>query len=73
MPWQINVNRFTSLNNTDRMALIAELALLRAELDDIRAKYSVLQGALNAGLVVGAANYPNATMQLAAARFNAVT
>lgn len=71
MPFQIAANRFAALNPPDRQALIAEFAALRAELDDIRAKYAALQGALNAGTAIGAAGYPNATMQLAAAKFTA--
>lgn len=49
--------------------IVAEMDALRAELDDIRAKYSALQAALNAGSPPGSANYPNSTMALAAARF----
>ena len=71
MPYVVNLNRTTSLNPQDRQALINEFNALRAELDDIRTKYAALQAALNAGAAVGAAGYPNATMQLAAARFSA--
>ena len=73
MPFQITVNKFNNFNPPDKQALIAEFALLRAELDDMRTKYAALQAALNAGTAVGAAGYPNATMQLAAARFNATS
>lgn len=71
MPFLINLNKCTSLTPPDKQALIAEFQALRAELDDIRAKYGALQAALNAGTAIGGAGYPNATMQLAAARLSA--
>lgn len=69
MPYQQVINTAQSLDTSDSVALIRELNLLRAELNDIRTKYSALQAALNAGTAVGAAGYPNATMALAAAQF----
>lgn len=68
MPYQIRLNN----NGIDRRAsfdLIIEFNLLRAELDDLRAKYTALQTALNGALAIGAANYPNATMALATKQF----
>ena len=70
MPFLITVNRCQSLNPPYKQAFIAEFQALRAELDDMRAKYAALQAALNAGTAPGAGGYPNATMQLAAARFS---
>lgn len=72
MPWQITINRM-AIPASDKLFLINEFVALRGELDDLRAKYGVLQAALNAGTAVGAAGYPNATTQLAPARFNATT
>ena len=69
MPYQQVINTAQSLDTSDSVALIRELNLLRAELNDIRTKNSALQAALNAGTAVGAAGYPNATMALAAAQF----
>lgn len=63
---RINTSGFT---RNDQQALLLELNALRAELDDMRAKYSALQTALNAGTVVGAAGYPNATMALGSKQF----
>ncbi len=63
MPYATRLNA----NGIDRRAsvdLINEFNLLRAELDDIRAKYSALQGQLTAGAAIGAANYPAGTMQI---------
>lgn len=71
MPYLQRINTMQSLGVTDAQQLILEMNALRAELNDIRTKYSALQAALNAGTAPGAGGYPNATMQLAAAQFTA--
>ena len=69
MPYIQRLNAAESLSKSDTQQLLIEFNALRAELNDIRTKYSALQAALNAGTAVGAAGYPNATMALAAAQF----
>ena len=71
MPFQTRLN-LSTLDRAAQFALINELTALRAELDDMRAKYAALQTALNAGTAVGAAGYPNASMALVAKQFSAV-
>lgn len=68
MPFLTRINT-GGLSRADQVSLLAEFNALRAELDDLRAKYTALQTALNAGTVVGAAGYPNATMALGAKQF----
>lgn len=68
MPFQQRIN-LSQLDRNTQMALLKEFDALRAELDDMRTKYAALQTALNAGTVVGAAGYPNATMALGAKQF----
>lgn len=70
MPFAQRLNA-ASIDRAGSIALITELNLLRAELDDMRAKYTALQTALNAGTAVGAAGYPNASMALGAKQFTA--
>lgn len=53
MPYQIVVNRM-SMQTSDKQELIRELNLLRAELDDVRAKYTALRALLAAGTAPGA-------------------
>jgi hypothetical protein len=64
MPYRTRFN----LNGLDRRSsvdLMAEFDAIKADLDEIRNKYNLLQQALNTGTAVGAAGYPNGTMQLA--------
>jgi hypothetical protein len=53
MPYQIVVNRM-SMQTSDKQELIRELNLLRAELDDVRTKYTALRALLAAGTAPGA-------------------
>ncbi len=69
MPYVQTLNMAESISKSDTGSLIRELDALRAELNDLRTKYSALQTALNAGTAPGAGGYPNATMALAAAQF----
>lgn len=55
MPYQQVINTAGSLDTSDSIALIREMNLLRAELDDIRTKYTALRALLVAGTAVGAA------------------
>ena len=56
MPYQVVVNTGPSFGSAqERQALIRELNFLRAELDDMRAKYTALRALLVAGTAVGAA------------------
>lgn len=54
MPYQQVINTAQSLDTSDSVALIRELNLLRAELDDIRTKYTALRALLAAGTALGA-------------------
>lgn len=48
------LNTAKSLATTDAQALIREMNALRAELDDIRTKYTALRALLAAGTALGA-------------------
>ncbi len=54
MPYVQTVNSAESMSSTESQALIRELNLLRAELDDIRTKYTALRALLAAGTALGA-------------------
>lgn len=54
MPYVQVLNLSESLPATDAQALIREMNLLRAELDDIRTKYTALRALLAAGTAPGA-------------------
>lgn len=54
MPYIPTLNLTESLPPTDAASLIREMNLLRAELDDIRTKYTALRALLAAGTAPGA-------------------
>lgn len=54
MPYIPTLNLAESLPPTDAASLIREMNLLRAELDDIRTKYTALRALLAAGTAPGA-------------------
>ena len=56
MAYRIVINTSPSFGSAqERQALIREMDFLRAELDDIRAKYTALRALLVAGTACGAA------------------
>lgn len=54
MPYIPVLNTAKSLATSDTQSLIREMNLLRAELDDIRTKYTALRALLAAGTAPGA-------------------
>lgn len=54
MPYTPRLNTMRSLGTTDMQQMNAEFTLLRAELDDMRAKYTALVALLVASTALGA-------------------
>ena len=54
MPFISRLNNMSSLDSTDAAQFALELVALRAELDDMRAKYAALVALLVAATVLGA-------------------
>ena len=54
MPYTPRLNTMRSLGTTDMQQMNAEFTLLRAELDDIRAKHTALVALLVASTALGA-------------------
>ena len=54
MPYIPRLNTMRSLGTTDMQQMNAEFTLLRAELDDMRAKYTALVALLVASTALGA-------------------
>lgn len=54
MPYKNRLSAFKTIPASDSAQLVAELDSLRAELDDIRAKYAALVALLVAGTALGA-------------------
>lgn len=69
MPYQLVLNT-SSLDRGTKIALIRELATLRAELDDLRTKYAAVLAKLDLDAGVTDTNY-GATGALATATFTA--
>ena len=67
MAYQIRLNQAQGLTTQDAIQLGIELSLLRAELDDMRTKYTALRALLAAGTAPGVAY--NTGTGLAAAQF----
>jgi hypothetical protein len=67
MPYRQRLNTSQSLSTQDAIQLNAEMDALRAELDDIRTKYTALRALLAAATAPGAAY--NTGTGLAAATF----
>lgn len=65
MPFLMNLNTMQALSPTDAQALIFEFNALRAELDDMRAKYAALVALLVAGTALGAGYSSGTAMQAA--------
>lgn len=54
MPYRTRIGALKTLNRADAAQIIVELDTLRAELDDMRAKYTALRALLAAGTALGA-------------------
>ena len=54
MPYQTRLSALKTVATSDTAQIVAELHTLRAELDDIRAKYTALVALLVAGTAPGA-------------------
>lgn len=54
MPYRIRLNQAQGLTTQDAIQLSAELDALRAELDDMRTKYTALRALLIAATTLGA-------------------
>jgi hypothetical protein len=67
MPFNSTVNNMNSLRPSEARDLMREFALLRAELDDIRTKYTALRALLAAATALGAGY--NTNTALAATQF----
>lgn len=67
MPYRTTINQTQISGASDKVQIIRELDALRAELDDIRAKYTALRALLASATALGAAY--NTGTGLNAARF----
>ena len=54
MPYQTRLNALKTVATSDAAKIVEELHTLRAELDDMRAKYTALRALLAAGTAPGA-------------------
>ena len=54
MPYVQRLNAAESISKSDTQQLVMELNALRAELDDLRTKYTALRALLVAGTALGA-------------------
>jgi hypothetical protein len=70
MPYRIALSATQALSPQDQMTLSAEFDAVRAELDDMRAKYAALVALLAAATALGAGYNTGTT--LAAPRLSAV-
>lgn len=54
MPYRTRFNNLHTMGRSDAGQVVAELDALRAELDDLRTKYTALRALLAAGTALGA-------------------
>jgi len=67
--YQIVLNETRAFSPAEKVNWQNVFIALAADLNDVRAKFNLVQQELNAGGAVGSTNYPNGTMQINANQF----